>query len=76
MTLKQMAQAVGVSVSTYRDWEYGRKIPASKVSLISKALSVSTVELLGEAESSRERSIGAAVSLIEEALDHLKGLHR
>lgn len=28
MTLKETAKLLCVPVSTYRDWEYGRKIPA------------------------------------------------
>ena len=72
MTMKETAKKVGVSVSTYRDWEYGRKIPASRISKIAKALAISTNELLEELSKKDSKHLEQAIFLIEEALKSLK----
>lgn len=72
MTMQETAKKIGVSASTYRDWGYGRKIPALRISKIAKALSVSTNELLGEPRKRSFENIVHAISLIEEALKFLK----
>lgn len=46
MSMKQVAAKLHVPTSTYRDWEYGRKIPADKLPGIAKALSLSIGELM------------------------------
>lgn len=44
--VKDMALALGVSVSTYRDWEYGRSIKGEPYPKMAELLSVSLSELL------------------------------
>lgn len=43
---KDIASVVGVSESTYRDWEYGRKIQGEPYIKIADALDMSILELL------------------------------
>jgi transcriptional regulator with XRE-family HTH domain len=47
LTILQCAKAVGVSPSTYRDWEYGRSISGEPYLKIAEVLGVSLSELLG-----------------------------
>ena len=48
LTIKQAAEKLGVPASTYRDWEYGAKIPALALLDLSKLYKVSILKLLGE----------------------------
>lgn len=65
-----MANAVGVPVTTYREWEYGRAINGEPYAKIAEVLEVSIAELLtGRAPS--KTSILKHLALIEE---HLQGL--
>ncbi len=71
MTLKEAARLLGVPTSTYRDWEYGRKIPAEIISRLADVydlpISVFTMKTkIGQSE------LFKAVSLMEEALQIVK----
>jgi transcriptional regulator with XRE-family HTH domain len=69
MTMKKIATLIGIPVSTYRDWEYGSKVPAEKIHEIAKIFQISVSELFGtEADSNKEKLI----CLLEEALDLVK----
>lgn len=46
LTLKQMAQEIGVPTSTYRDWEYNETLRGNYYMKISKVLKVSLYELI------------------------------
>ncbi|MBK8201498.1 MAG: helix-turn-helix transcriptional regulator [Bdellovibrionales bacterium] len=46
INVKEMASLLGVSVSTYRDWEYGRSIEGEPYPKMAEILSVSLYELL------------------------------
>ncbi|MCB9027132.1 MAG: helix-turn-helix transcriptional regulator [Bdellovibrionaceae bacterium] len=72
MTMKETAQKIGVSASTYRDWEYGRKIPVSHATKIAEVLSISLSDLVGEISPKNRGQLLEAISLIEEALKKLK----
>ena len=48
---KSMAEQLEVSVSTYRDWEYGRKITGEPYVKISEVLNVGLGELFGKSVS-------------------------
>lgn len=69
LTMKEVAQAVEVPLSTYREWEYGRAIQGEPYTKIAKALSISLSELLtgrsGNSEAWRE---------IEKIEEHVKNL--
>jgi transcriptional regulator with XRE-family HTH domain len=66
MTLKEMAKYLDVPVSTYRDWEYGRRMPAEAILKLSEVFGVPMMvftkrELPGAA-------LQRAAYLMEEAL--------
>ena len=73
MTIKEVAQGLEVSPSTYRDWEYGRKIPAEYLPRLASVLQVSTEELIGS-----KVAVGGelveAISCIEKGLRLLRKL--
>lgn len=71
MTLKEMAQHLGVPTSTYRDWEYGSKIPADVLIELSQLFKSSPNELLG-LEKIQNRNLRQAIQLIEEGLKLLR----
>jgi len=73
MTIKEVAQGLGVSPSTYRDWEYGRKIPAENLPRIASVLQVSTEELIGDQLTARG-DLMEAISCIEKGLGLLRKL--
>ena len=69
MTMKKIAALIGIPVSTYRDWEYGTKVPAEQVHNIAKIFQVSISELFGtEVDLNKEKLI----KLLEDALDLVK----
>lgn len=71
LTIKEMAQHLGVPASTYRDWEYGSKIPADALVQIAQYLNSSPNELLG-LEKIQNRNLQQAIQLIEEGLKLLR----
>jgi transcriptional regulator with XRE-family HTH domain len=68
----EIALIVGVSESTYRDWENGRKIQGEPYKLIAKALDLSVSELL-ELESPSQEYIKKELSEIE---NHVKNIRK
>ena len=46
LTLSQVAKYVGVPVSTYRDWEYGKSIRGEPYEKLAELFEVSLVELM------------------------------
>ena len=71
MTIKELAALIQVPASTYRDWEYGRKISAEKISKLAEVFEVSINELMGEDEKS-PKELTKAIFIIEEALQLLR----
>ena len=71
MTLKKMAECLQVPASTYRDWEYGSKIPAEMLIQISQLLNSSPNELL-DFEQTQLKGMQKGISLIEAGLKLLK----
>ncbi|MBX3032963.1 MAG: helix-turn-helix transcriptional regulator [Bdellovibrionaceae bacterium] len=72
LTMRQAAHFVGVPESTYREWEYGRKIRGVEPYVkIAKAFGVSLDELLG-AENAPESSIEQDIEDIISRLASLK----
>lgn len=71
MTMKEIAQHLGVPTSTYRDWEYGSKIPADAVVQIAQLFNSSPNELLGM-EKLQNKNLWEAIHLIEEGLKLLR----
>lgn len=71
MTIKEIATQVGVPSSTYRDWEYGRKISAEKLQNLANAFEVSVSELMNGDKDDR-KELKKAIQLVEEALHILR----
>lgn len=71
MTMKDVAAELQVSRSTYRDWEYGRKLPADTLSRIAEVFKVSLDELMGK-EVTEAQIVPKVIQLIEEGLRLLK----
>lgn len=72
ITMKELAQKIGVPVSTYREWEYGRSIVGEPYPRLADALRVSLSELLlGDAHNKNELFV--EIYAIE---DHLLKLKR
>ena len=73
LTARQLADQIGVPVSTYREWEYGRAIVGEPYVAMSKALDVGVHELL-TGESPSRTSYIAKIEKITTALFELKAL--
>ncbi len=71
MTIKEVAARIGVPPSTYRDWEYGRKINAEKLQTLADAFEISMDELTGRDDAHRS-GLRKAILLLEEALGILR----
>ena len=56
-SMKDMAQKIGVPLSTYRDWEYGRSIKGEPYVKISEALGISLQNLLGQTSANKEETL-------------------
>ncbi len=71
MTMKEIAGRIGVPSSTYRDWEYGRKISAEKLQKLADAFEISVSELM-TGEKDDRKDLKRAIQLIEEVLHILR----
>lgn len=70
-SVKEVAEAIGVPVTTYREWEHGRKIVGEPYLALSKVFEVSLYELLtGEKTSGFDLS--RSFSVIEAELRKMK----
>jgi transcriptional regulator with XRE-family HTH domain len=56
LSVKEVANEIGVSTSTYREWEYGRKINGEPYSLLASVFEVDLSELLTGRSSSKLNS--------------------
>ncbi len=68
LTVSEISKQIGVSQSTYRDWEYGRKISGHQAFVnIANALRVSLDELMSVETTApqREEEILRTIELIE-----------
>lgn len=52
-SLKEMAETIGVPITTYREWEYGRAIKGEPYAKLAKVLEVSIAELLTGKQASK-----------------------
>ncbi len=71
MTLKETAKRLEIPVSTYRDWEYGRKIPAEVISKLSEVFEIPLSAFM-ENPSPHKKDLASAIALLEEALKIVK----
>ena len=70
-TLTETAKALKVSLTTYREWEEGRKLPADKLVSLAALHSISVSELLGQRQLSNEE-LARALSCFETGIAHLR----
>jgi transcriptional regulator with XRE-family HTH domain len=69
--VKEVASALGVPVTTYREWEYGRKIVGEPYAALAQIFEISVYELItGEKISNEEIAIN--IKVIETALYKIK----
>lgn len=74
LTIAECAQAVGVSASTYRDWEYGRAITGEPYIKMAQVLRVSLSVLLGGEDGDVIRELLEIESSLVEALNRVRAL--
>lgn len=72
MTMKELAQTIGVPMSTYREWEYGRSIVGEPYPKLADALKVSLSELLLGERAGNTSEVFAEIHAIESHLLKLK----
>ncbi len=73
ISMKKVAALIGVPVSTYRDWEYGSKVPAAFAPKLAAALGASTLDLLGIEGTQPE--LYETIMLFEEGLKRLRKIY-
>ncbi len=71
LTVSHVARKIGVSQSTYRDWEYGREIKGEPYIKIAEALGVSLTYVLGVRKTATEDTIKEIGELIEKLQNHV-----
>lgn len=71
LTVSHVARKIGVSQSTYRDWEYGREIKGEPYIKIAEALGVSLTYVLGVSKTETEDTIKEIGELIEKLQNHV-----
>lgn len=69
LSVREVARAIGVAESTYREWEYGRSIKGEPYLKLAQALGVSLEEIFGAKNSER-----AAEQIIENIFQDLRTL--
>lgn len=72
-SVKKVAAQIGISESTYRDWENGRKISGEPYSKIAEALSMPILGLLSEQEI-RVSSIEKEIKSLKECVNNIEKL--
>ena len=71
LTVKDVSDKIGVPITTYREWEHGRKIVGEPYIQLSKVFEISVYELItGEKASSTE--LFKSVEVIEIELKKIK----
>lgn len=71
LNVKEVARQIGVSESTYRDWENGRKIQGEPYLKISETLDISLSALMG-VEKDTAANVLDEVKAIEEHVKRLR----
>ncbi len=76
-SLTETAKELRVSLTTYREWEEGRKIPADKLVSLAALHSISVSELLGQKQvvntelASALQCFETGIAHVRKALSHL-----
>ena len=69
LTMKDVSSAIGVSLSTYREWEYGRSIQGEPYIELARVLKLGLVYLLSGSTSEREPLLDSLVYLEDRISD-------
>lgn len=72
MTIKKCADFIGVSSSTYRDWEYGRSINGEPYQRIAELFDVGLAQLFGKEESELLSRINDLQKRLQQSLEDIK----
>ncbi len=72
LTMKETAKQLGVPTSTYRDWEYGRKVPGEVLRPLAQVFGVAVTDFTGTA-SPIKKDLSKVILLLEESLLLLRG---
>lgn len=70
-SLAGTARRLGVPVSTYKEWELGRKIPVEQLVNLAGLHSTSVSQLLGQKQNSNEE-LAKGLLALETAMTHVK----
>lgn len=65
------AKKIGVSNSTYRGWEEGRRIPSEVIPAVALAFETSVSALLGMRQEANEE-LAQAILCLEDGFEHIK----
>ncbi len=65
------AKMIGVSSSTYRGWEAGRRIPTVIIPAIALAFETSISSLLGIKQTANEE-LASAIASLNQGIEHVK----
>ncbi len=71
-TQKQVAELIGTSASTYRDWEYGKAIQGEPYTALAEVFEVSLVELMTGKKSTGTSEFLKALSQLEDDVKNLR----
>jgi transcriptional regulator with XRE-family HTH domain len=71
LTMRETSQGIGVPITTYREWEYGRAIRGNHLVKLAKFFEVSPEELAGQVKQS---SLLEPQQHLDQALKHLEFL--
>ena len=71
LSMKEVAEQIGVPISTYRDWEYGRSMKTNIYVKLSLVLKVSLSELL-TGQKSQSSEILNHIEAIEKHIEDLR----
>lgn len=72
-SLREVADFLGVAVTTYRAWEMGRKIPAEALIRLAYFYKIPSATLLGDQDSKHE-ALRKAIYHLEEGLEQVKSV--
>ncbi len=72
LTIAECAKKLGVSASTYREWEYGRAISGEPYQNIAEILGISVSELMGYKKSNLIDELESISRSIENIQNHIK----
>lgn len=74
LTIKECADFLGVSASTYRDWEYGRAITGEPYPKIAELFGISILDLFGMNKSKSVATLSEIELIVDELSKKLKAL--